>query len=163
RRVTGNDRTAVPAPAHAEPVEVEREPRPKLRYKRILLKLSGEALQGPASYGIDFATVEAIARQVKAVVAQGVQVGMVLGGGGHLWGRGAGGGAGEGAAPRRLQGHAGGGDECPGAATRDGEHGAAYARAARGHHARGRRAVYSPPRDPPLREGARRHLRRGHR
>jgi len=82
--VTGNDRTAVPAPAHAEPVEVEREARPKLRYKRILLKLSGEALQGPASYGIDFATVEAIARQVKAVVAQGVQVGMVIGGG-NMW------------------------------------------------------------------------------
>ncbi len=56
----------------------------QLRYKRILLKLSGEALQGSAPYGIDFATVESIARQVKAVVERGVEVGMVIGGG-NIW------------------------------------------------------------------------------
>ncbi len=50
----------------------------------MLLKLSGEALQGPASYGIDFGTVESIARQVKAVVERGVEVGMVIGGG-NIW------------------------------------------------------------------------------
>jgi len=56
----------------------------RLRYRRILLKLSGEALQGSAAYGIDPATVDSIARQVSAVVARGVQVGMVIGGG-NIW------------------------------------------------------------------------------
>ena len=56
----------------------------KLRYKRILLKLSGEALQGGAPYGIDFATLESIARQVAAVAERGVEVGMVIGGG-NIW------------------------------------------------------------------------------
>jgi uridylate kinase len=56
----------------------------QLRYGRILLKLSGEALQGSAPYGIDPATLETIARQVAAVIARGVQVGMVIGGG-NIW------------------------------------------------------------------------------
>jgi uridylate kinase len=55
-----------------------------LRYHRIVLKLSGEALQGTVPYGIDFGTVETIARQVAAVVARGVEVGMVVGGG-NIW------------------------------------------------------------------------------
>ena len=55
-----------------------------LRYKRILLKLSGEALQGSAAYGIDSGTVDSIARQVATVVARGVEVGMVIGGG-NIW------------------------------------------------------------------------------
>jgi uridylate kinase len=55
-----------------------------LRYRRVLLKLSGEALQGSAPYGIDFSTLESIARQVAAVVARGVEVGMVIGGG-NIW------------------------------------------------------------------------------
>src|ERR1700738_4530563 len=55
-----------------------------LRYRRILLKLSGEALQGSAPYGIDPSTLETIARQVAAVVERGVQVGMVIGGG-NIW------------------------------------------------------------------------------
>jgi uridylate kinase len=56
----------------------------RLRYKRILLKLSGEALQGSAPYGIDFATLESIARQVSTVAERGVEVGMVIGGG-NIW------------------------------------------------------------------------------
>jgi uridylate kinase len=56
----------------------------QLRYRRILLKLSGEALQGPASYGIDFGTLESIARQVATVVERGVEVGLVIGGG-NIW------------------------------------------------------------------------------
>jgi uridylate kinase len=56
----------------------------QLRYKRILLKLSGEALQGPSTFGIDWSTVETIARQVKAVFERGVEVGMVIGGG-NIW------------------------------------------------------------------------------
>jgi uridylate kinase len=55
-----------------------------LRYKRILLKLSGEAMQGSAAFGIDAITLETIARQVSAVVERGVEVGMVIGGG-NIW------------------------------------------------------------------------------
>ena len=51
------------------------------RYRRILLKLSGEALLGSREFGIDPAVVQAIAREVADVHALGVQVGMVLGGG----------------------------------------------------------------------------------
>ncbi len=56
----------------------------QLRYKRIVLKLSGEALQGSATSGIDFSTLESIARQVVAVAERGVEVGMVIGGG-NIW------------------------------------------------------------------------------
>lgn len=51
------------------------------RYKRILLKLSGEALAGSQGYGIDGATLEYISREVKAVVELGVEVAIVIGGG----------------------------------------------------------------------------------
>jgi len=56
----------------------------QLRYKRILLKLSGQALQGSAPFGIDPTTLESIARQVNTVVKRGVEVGMVIGGG-NIW------------------------------------------------------------------------------
>ena len=56
----------------------------RLRYRRILLKLSGQAFQGSAAFGIDPATVDNIASQVAEVVARGVQVGMVVGGG-NIW------------------------------------------------------------------------------
>ena len=50
-------------------------------YKRILLKLSGESLAGGANFGIDAAQVASLARQTAEVVAAGVQVGVVVGGG----------------------------------------------------------------------------------
>lgn len=50
-------------------------------YKRILLKLSGEALQGDLSYGIDPVTLDSIAEQIKKIQAEGVQVAIVVGGG----------------------------------------------------------------------------------
>jgi uridylate kinase len=50
-------------------------------YKRILLKLSGEALMGEDSYGINRDTIERIVAEVKEVVELGVQVGVVIGGG----------------------------------------------------------------------------------
>jgi len=50
-------------------------------YKRILLKLSGEALAGGAAFGIDAARVKELAAEVAAVAAAGVQVGLVVGGG----------------------------------------------------------------------------------
>ncbi|MBZ0105088.1 MAG: UMP kinase [Sulfuricella denitrificans] len=50
-------------------------------YKRILLKLSGEALMGEDSYGINRPTIERIVGEVAEVVQMGVQVGVVIGGG----------------------------------------------------------------------------------
>jgi uridylate kinase len=50
-------------------------------YNRILLKLSGEALMGSQSYGIDTGVAEAVAREVQAVHATGVQTAIVVGGG----------------------------------------------------------------------------------
>jgi uridylate kinase len=52
-----------------------------LRYKRVLLKVSGEALMGKGSYGLDSATVNAIAEDIFAVTKLGIQVGLVIGGG----------------------------------------------------------------------------------
>jgi len=52
-----------------------------MKYKRILLKLSGEALLGSHPYGIDPKIATVIARQVKKVVVSGVQVAIVIGGG----------------------------------------------------------------------------------
>ncbi len=52
-----------------------------LPYRRILLKLSGEALLGKEDYGIDPAVLSRIADEVKQVLALGVQVGVVIGGG----------------------------------------------------------------------------------
>ncbi len=51
------------------------------RFKRILLKLSGEALMGTDTYGINQKTISEIVGEVKSVVDLGVQVGVVIGGG----------------------------------------------------------------------------------
>jgi len=51
------------------------------KYKRILLKLSGEALMGEGKYGIDTHTLSQIASEVKEVVGLGVEVALVIGGG----------------------------------------------------------------------------------
>lgn len=50
-------------------------------YKRILLKLSGEALAGKQGFGIDSAAIDSICSQIKAVYTLGVQVALVVGGG----------------------------------------------------------------------------------
>jgi len=50
-------------------------------FRRILLKLSGEALMGSQSYGIDTAIAESVAREIKAVHDLGVEVAIVVGGG----------------------------------------------------------------------------------
>ena len=52
-----------------------------LKYKRILLKLSGEALMGKLDYGIDSDVVKLFAEEIKSVSELGVQVGIVIGGG----------------------------------------------------------------------------------
>lgn len=54
------------------------------RYRRVVLKISGEALAGKASFGIDPGVVDSIARQIKDVLALGVQIAVVVGGG-NFW------------------------------------------------------------------------------
>ncbi len=51
------------------------------RFNRILLKLSGESLMGEQKYGIDEKRLNEYALQIKEIVAMGVQVGIVIGGG----------------------------------------------------------------------------------
>jgi len=53
----------------------------KPKYKRILLKLSGEALMGDDPYGINRATIESIVAEIAPVVQMGVEMGVVIGGG----------------------------------------------------------------------------------
>ncbi|MCM1164194.1 MAG: UMP kinase [Muribaculaceae bacterium] len=53
----------------------------ELKYKRILLKLSGESLMGHQGYGIDTERLNQYATQIARIVAMGVEVGIVIGGG----------------------------------------------------------------------------------
>ncbi len=53
-------------------------------YRRVLLKLSGEALMGRAPYGIDLGVVQGLAAQIQRVVEAGVQMAVVVGGG-NIW------------------------------------------------------------------------------
>ena len=55
--------------------------RASLKYQRILLKLSGEALAGDGGHGFDFQTIAGYARALKEIVGSGAQVGLVIGGG----------------------------------------------------------------------------------
>ena len=61
--------------AHDRPVEAT------LKYKRVLLKLSGEALMGKTGYGIDMPTVMRLAGEIKDAMATGLELGLVVGGG----------------------------------------------------------------------------------
>lgn len=54
---------------------------PKPAYRRILLKLSGEALMGNEDFGIDAKVLDRMAQEIKEIVELGVQVGLVIGGG----------------------------------------------------------------------------------
>ena len=56
----------------------------KPKYRRILLKISGEALAGEAKRGLDFKVIGAVCDVVKKCVAEGVQIGIVVGGG-NFW------------------------------------------------------------------------------
>lgn len=55
-----------------------------MKYKRILLKISGEALKGNTEFGIDPRTVNSIAEEIKSVSDAGISVGIVVGGG-NIW------------------------------------------------------------------------------
>jgi len=55
-----------------------------IKYKRVLLKLSGEAFSGQEDYGIDVSTLSKVTRQIKPVIEMGVEVAIVVGGG-NIW------------------------------------------------------------------------------
>jgi uridylate kinase len=55
-----------------------------LKYKRIMLKLSGESLSGPSGYGIDVTEAESVAARIKEIREMGVEVAAVIGAG-NLW------------------------------------------------------------------------------
>ncbi len=52
-----------------------------LSYKRILLKLSGEALMGEQGHGIDLAVIDKIASEIKEIYDLGMEIAVVIGGG----------------------------------------------------------------------------------
>jgi uridylate kinase len=54
---------------------------PKPKYRRILLKLSGEALMGEENFGIDPSVLDRMAQEIKELIEMGIQVGLVIGGG----------------------------------------------------------------------------------
>ncbi|MEP7346021.1 MAG: UMP kinase, partial [Gemmatimonadaceae bacterium] len=54
---------------------------PALKYQRILLKLSGEALAGEKGFGFDFDRVRVFCDEIKTVLEMGVGIGLVIGGG----------------------------------------------------------------------------------
>lgn len=56
----------------------------ELKYKRILLKVSGEALAGEAGHGLDFKVINSVCASIRECVDMGVQVGLVIGGG-NFW------------------------------------------------------------------------------
>jgi len=56
-------------------------PSPELKYKRILLKISGEVLMGEQGFGIDMKTVQAVAEEVADVARRGIELCLVIGGG----------------------------------------------------------------------------------
>ncbi len=57
------------------------------KYKRVLLKLSGEALSGDKGMGFDEPTCVSVAKQIKALVEDNIQVSVVIGGGNFWRGR----------------------------------------------------------------------------
>lgn len=61
---------------------------PKANYRRVLLKLSGEALMGDEPFGIDAKVLDRMAQEIKEVIELGVQVGLVIGGGNLFRGEG---------------------------------------------------------------------------
>jgi uridylate kinase len=63
------------------------EPAAEVKYRRVLLKISGEALAGESKFGFDFETMERIAGELQQVVQLGIGVGLVIGGGNIIRGQ----------------------------------------------------------------------------
>ena len=64
-----------------EPMTKRPEPHPDLKYRRVLLKISGEALMGSQGFGIDSEVIDTFSDEIKEVKALGVDIAMVVGGG----------------------------------------------------------------------------------
>jgi uridylate kinase len=78
----GANRGAMAAQKKAAKKTAKRTPRhAQLAYRRILLKLSGESLQGPQGFGIHGETIQAIAQELKEVHALGIEIAIMVGGG----------------------------------------------------------------------------------
>ena len=58
----------------------------KVKYNRIILKLSGEALAGDRGFGINPPVIKNVAQEIKDIFKLGVQIGIVVGGG-NMWRR----------------------------------------------------------------------------
>ena len=131
-------------------------------FRRVLLKLSGEALMGPAEFGLDAPTVDTLARELVEVQATGRRARARDRRRQHLP-RHEGDGRRHGPGDGRLHGHAR--DRLQLARRAGGARAERrrHARALGARRARGGRAVHPPARDPPSREGPGRHLRRRHR
>ena len=56
----------------------------EIKYKRVMLKVSGEALAGPAHRGLDFSIINSVCAAIKECVDMGVQVGLMVGAG-NFW------------------------------------------------------------------------------
>ena len=89
------------------------------RYKRVLIKISGEALAGEKHFGLDFDIIKSVCSVIKKCVNAGVEIGLVVGGG-NFW-------RGlqrrqreDGTHKGRLHGHDGHGYELPGCGRRNG-------------------------------------------
>ena len=125
----------------------------RARYRRILLKLSGEALLGERQYGVDPAFCTFVAQQVATVHAMGVEIGIVVGGGNIFRGLAAAGPR-HGPRDRRLHRHARDRHERPGAPGRD--------RARRASRCGSCRAIaMNEVAEPYIRRRAVRHLEKG--
>jgi uridylate kinase len=73
--------------AGAESAVAASTARDPVKYPRVLIKLSGEALAGGKGFGFDFATIEQFAEEIRDVANLGVEIGMVIGGGNIVRGR----------------------------------------------------------------------------
>ena len=73
----------------------------KPKYKRIMIKLSGEAMAGDEGFGLDHNKIDAIAKEIKKCYDMGTEIGIVIGGGNFWRGR-----DGEGSFKSRSYGYA---------------------------------------------------------
>ena len=131
-------------------------------YKRVLLKLSGEALAAGRGFGIDAVFVNEVAEEIAEVARSGCQIGIVVGGGNFF----------RGVAEQAIDMDRVAADHMGMLSTvinaialQDAieKTGALLPRHERHRHAPGRRALHPPPRHPPPRKRPHRHLRRRHR
>ena len=146
------------APVASAAVKPANEP----AYRRILVKLSGEALMGDEAYGIERETIDRIVAEIADVLRAGVQIAIVIGGGNIFRGV-APGAAGMDRATADYMGMLATLMNALALAGRAAARRRGIARAVGAAHRPGRRALHPRPRAAPPRGEPGRHLRRGHR